>query len=256
MWNPLVIGNWKLNGSTKMVEELIGNLCNKLNSVIGCDVAIAPPALYLAQAKQALNGSKIALGAQDVDVNLSGAFTGDTSAEMLKDIGAKYIIIGHSERKIYHQESDEYIARKFAMLKSQGLTPVLCIGESEKENSAGQTEEVCARQIDAVLNSLGTGAFENSVIAYEPIWAIGTGKSATPAQAQAVHKFIRDHLAKQDPAIAQQVIIQYGGSVNANNAAELFMQPDIDGALVGGASLKADAFATIVNAAAAAKKAN
>ncbi|WGL95478.1 triose-phosphate isomerase [Arsenophonus nasoniae] len=255
MRHPLVMGNWKLNGSTKMVKELIENLRNELNSVTGCDVAIAPPALYLAQAQQALAGSKIALGAQDVDVNLSGAFTGDTSAEMLKDIGAKYIIIGHSERRTYHQESDQYIARKFAVLKSQGLIPVLCIGESEEENSTGKTEQVCARQIDAVLNSLGAGAFENSVIAYEPIWAIGTGKSATPAQAQAVHKFIRDYIAKQDRAIAEQVIIQYGGSVNANNAAELFSQPDIDGALVGGASLKADAFAAIVNAAAAAKKA-
>lgn len=255
MRHPLVMGNWKLNGSTRMVKELIENLRNELNSVTGCDVAIAPPALYLAQAQQALAGSKIALGAQDVDVNLSGAFTGDTSAEMLKDIGAKYIIIGHSERRTYHQESDQYIARKFAVLKSQGLIPVLCIGESEEENSTGKTEQVCARQIDAVLNSLGAGAFENSVIAYEPIWAIGTGKSATPAQAQAVHKFIRDHIAKQDRAIAEQVIIQYGGSVNANNAAELFSQPDIDGALVGGASLKADAFAAIVNAAAAAKKA-
>uniref|UniRef100_A0A3B0LZ98 Triosephosphate isomerase n=1 Tax=Arsenophonus endosymbiont of Trialeurodes vaporariorum TaxID=235567 RepID=A0A3B0LZ98_9GAMM len=256
MRHSLVMGNWKLNGSTKMVEELIGNLRNELNNVTGCDVAIAPPALYLAQAKQALTGSKIELVAQDVDVNLSGAFTGDTSAEMLKDIGAKYIIIGHSERRTYHQESDEFIARKFAVLKSQVLTPVLCIGESEEENSAGKTKQVCARQIDAVLNSLGASAFENSVIAYEPIWAIGTGKSATPAQAQAVHKFIRDHIAKQDPAIAEQVIIQYGGSVNTSNAAELFSQPDIDGALVGGASLKPDAFATIVNAAAAAKKAS
>ncbi|SPP31813.1 Triosephosphate isomerase [Arsenophonus endosymbiont of Aleurodicus floccissimus] len=256
MRHPLVIGNWKLNGSTKIVEELIGNLRNELNNVTGCDVAIAPPALYLAQAKQALTGSKIALSSQDVDVNLSGAFTGDTSAEMLKDIGAKYIIIGHSERRTYHQESDEFIARKFAVLKSQGLTPVLCIGESEQENSAGKTEQVCARQIDAVLNSLGADAFENSVIAYEPIWAIGTGKSTTPAQAQAVHKFIRDHIAKQDQAIAEQVIIQYGGSVNASNAAELFSQPDIDGALVGAASLKVDAFATIVNTAAAVKKAS
>ncbi|MFV9996963.1 MAG: triose-phosphate isomerase [Arsenophonus endosymbiont of Dermacentor nuttalli] len=256
MRHPLVMGNWKLNGSTTMVKELIENLRNELNHVTGCDVAIAPPALYLSQAKQALVGSKIVLGAQDVDVNLSGAYTGDTSAAMLKDIGAKYIIIGHSERRTYHQESDEFIARKFVVLKSQGLTPVLCIGESEEENSAGQTEQVCVRQIDAVLNSLGVSAFENSVIAYEPIWAIGTGKSATPAQAQAVHKFIRDHLAKQDPAIAQQVIIQYGGSVNANNATELFTQPDIDGALVGGASLKADVFVSIINAAAAVKKAN
>ncbi|VAY02496.1 Triosephosphate isomerase [Arsenophonus endosymbiont of Aleurodicus dispersus] len=254
MRHPLVMGNWKLNGSTKMVKELIRNLRNKLNSVSGCNVAIAPPALYLAQAKQALTGSKIALGAQDVDVNLSGAFTGYTSAEMLKDIGAKYIIIGHSDHRTYHKESDEFIAKKFAVLKSQGLTPVLCIGESKEENSTGKTKQVCTHQIDAVLNTLGASAFENSVIAYEPIWAIGTGKSATPTQAQAVHKYIRYHLAKQDSAIAEQVIIQYGGSVTTSNAAELFSQPDIDGALVGGASLKADDFATIINAAVTAKK--
>ncbi|OWO83312.1 triose-phosphate isomerase [Photorhabdus luminescens] len=255
MRHPLVMGNWKLNGSTHMVNELITGLRKELSSVTGCDVAIAPPALYLSQAKQALAGSRIALGAQDVDVNLSGAFTGETSAAMLKDIGAEYIIIGHSERRTYHQESDEFIAKKFAILKQQGLIPVLCIGETEQENEAGQTETVCARQIDAVLNTVGAEAFQGAVIAYEPVWAIGTGKSATPAQAQAVHKFIRDHIAQKDAAIAKQVIIQYGGSVNADNATELFAQPDIDGALVGGASLKADAFAIIVKAAAAAKKA-
>ncbi|NHB87557.1 triose-phosphate isomerase [Photorhabdus tasmaniensis] len=255
MRHPLVMGNWKLNGNTHMVNELITGLRKELNHIAGCEVAIAPPALYLSQAKQALIGSHMALGAQDVDVNLSGAFTGETSAEMLKDIGAEYIIIGHSERRTYHKESDEFIAKKFAVLKEQGLIPVLCIGETEQENEAGQTETVCARQIDAVLNTLGVEAFQDAVIAYEPVWAIGTGKSATPAQAQAVHKFIRDHIAKSDAAIAEQVIIQYGGSVNAGNAAELFTQPDIDGALVGGASLKADAFAVIVKAAAAAKRA-
>ncbi|WP_387462981.1 triose-phosphate isomerase [Photorhabdus sp. RM323S] len=255
MRHPLVMGNWKLNGSTHMVNELITGLRKELNHIAGCEVAIAPPALYLSQAKQALIGSHMALGAQDVDVNLSGAFTGETSAEMLKDIDAEYIIIGHSERRTYHKESDEFIAKKFAVLKEQGLIPVLCIGETEQENEAGQTETVCARQIDAVLNTLGVEAFQDAVIAYEPVWAIGTGKSATPAQAQAVHKFIRDHIAKSDAAIAEQVIIQYGGSVNAGNAAELFTQPDIDGALVGGASLKADAFAVIVKAAAAAKRA-
>ncbi|MGV8002146.1 triose-phosphate isomerase [Photorhabdus temperata subsp. temperata] len=254
MRHPLVMGNWKLNGSTHMVNELITGLRKELNHIAGCEVAIAPPALYLSQAKQALVGSHIALGAQDVDVNLSGAFTGETSAEMLQDINAEYIIIGHSERRTYHKESDEFIAKKFAVLKAQGLIPVLCIGETEQENEAGQTETVCARQIDAVLNTLGVEAFQDAVIAYEPVWAIGTGKSATPAQAQAVHKFIRDHIAKRDAAIAEQVIIQYGGSVNTGNAAELFTQPDIDGALVGGASLKADAFAVIVKAAAAAKR--
>lgn len=255
MRHPLVMGNWKLNGSIHMVNELIAGLRKELSSVDGCNVAIAPPVMYLDPAKRALGGSRIALGAQDVDVNLSGAFTGEISAAMLKDVGAQYIIIGHSERRTYHHETDQAIAEKFAVLKAAGLTPVLCIGETEAENEAGKTEEVCARQIDAVLKTQGAEAFKDSVIAYEPVWAIGTGKSATPAQAQAVHKFIRDHIAQQNATVAAELIIQYGGSVNDKNAAELFAQPDIDGALVGGASLKADAFAVIVKAAAAAKKA-
>lgn len=255
MRHPLVMGNWKLNGSTQMVNELVAGLRRELAGVEGCGVAIAPPLMYIPLAKQAAEDSHIALGAQDVDLNQSGAYTGEISATMLKDVGAEYIIIGHSERRTYHHESDELIAKKFAVLKEQGLIPVLCIGETEAENEAGKTEEVCARQIDAVLQTQGAAAFEGAVIAYEPVWAIGTGKSATPAQAQAVHKFIRDHIAKADAKIAEQIIIQYGGSVNASNAAELFTQPDIDGALVGGASLKADAFAVIIKAAAEAKKA-
>ncbi|WP_044469841.1 triose-phosphate isomerase [Mannheimia massilioguelmaensis] len=250
---PLVMGNWKLNGSKAFTKELIEGLKAELSTVEGCDVAIAPPVMYLAEAEAALAGSKIALGSQNVDVNVKGAFTGDISTEMLKDFGAKYIIIGHSERRTYHKESDEFVAKKFAALKEAGLTPVLCIGESEAENEAGKTEEVCARQIDAVIDALGVEAFNNAIIAYEPIWAIGTGKSATPAQAQAVHAFIRGHIAAKSQAVAEQVIIQYGGSVNDANAAELFTQPDIDGALVGGASLKAPAFAVIVKAAAKAK---
>ena len=250
---PLVMGNWKLNGSKAFTKELIEGLKAELHDVTGCDVAIAPLVMYLGTAEAALAGSQIALGAQNVDVNVKGAFTGDISTEMLKDFGAKYIIIGHSERRTYHKESDEFVAKKFGALKEAGLVPVLCIGETEAENEAGKTEEVCARQIDAVINALGVEAFNGAVIAYEPIWAIGTGKSATPAQAQAVHAFIRGHIAAKSQAVADQVIIQYGGSVNDSNAAELFTQPDIDGALVGGASLKAPAFAVIVKAAAAAK---
>ncbi|WP_249856127.1 triose-phosphate isomerase [Aggregatibacter actinomycetemcomitans] len=250
---PLVMGNWKLNGSKAFTRELITGLKEELHGVTGCNVAIAPPVMYLAEAEAALVGSQIVLGAQNVDVNVKGAFTGDISTEMLKDFGAKYIIIGHSERRTYHKESDEFVAKKFGALKEAGLVPVLCIGESEAENEAGKTEEVCARQIDAVINLLGVEAFNGAVIAYEPIWAIGTGKSATPAQAQAVHAFIRGHIAKKSQAVADQVIIQYGGSVNDANAAELFTQPDIDGALVGGASLKAPVFAVIVKAAAKAK---
>ena len=252
MRHPLVMGNWKLNGSTHMVNELIAGLRNELSSVDGCGVAIAPPVMYLDQAKHALAGSHIALGAQNVDVNLSGAFTGEVSANMLKDVGAQYIIIGHPSVAPTTKKATKS-SPKFAVLKEAGLIPVLCIGETEAENAAGKTEEVCARQIDAVLKTLGAPAMKGTVIAYEPVWAIGTGKSATPAQAQAVHKFIRDHIAKHDAAVAAEIIIQYGGSVNDKNAAELFSQPDIDGALVGGASLKADAFAVIVKAAAAAK---
>ncbi|MCU9999447.1 triose-phosphate isomerase [[Pasteurella] aerogenes] len=251
---PLVMGNWKLNGSKTFTKELIAGLKAELAGVDGCDVAIAPPVMYLAEAEAALAGSQIALGSQNVDVNVQGAFTGDISTAMLKDFGAKYIIIGHSERRTYHKESDEFVAKKFGALKEAGLVPVLCIGESEAENEAGKTQEVCARQIDAVINALGVEAFNGAVIAYEPIWAIGTGKSATPAQAQAVHAFIRGHIAAKSQAVADQVIIQYGGSVNDANAAELFTQPDIDGALVGGASLKAPAFAVIVKAAAQAKR--
>ena len=251
---PLVMGNWKLNGSKVFTKELVAGLKAELADVKGCDVAIAPPVMYLAEAEAALAGQSVtALGAQNVDVDVQGAFTGDISTEMLKDFGAKYIIIGHSERRTYHKESDEFIAKKFGALKAAGLVPVLCIGETEAENEAGQTETVCARQIDAVIDALGVEAFNGAVIAYEPIWAIGTGKSATPAQAQAVHAFIRGHIAAKSQAVADQVIIQYGGSVNDANAAELYPQPDIDGALVCGASLKAPAFAVIVKAAEEAK---
>ena len=251
---PLVMGNWKLNGSKAFTAALIHDLKRELIGVSGCNVAIAPPVMYLAAAENELTGSEIALGAQNVDIHAQGAFTGDISAEMLKEFGAKYIIIGHSERRTYHHESDAFIAKKFGVLKATGMIPVLCIGETEAENEAGQTEAVVARQIDAVINTLGVDAFLGAVIAYEPIWAIGTGKSATPSQAQAIHAFIRRHIAEKSATVAEQVIIQYGGSVNDSNAAELFVQPDIDGALVGGASLKAPAFATIVKAAANAKK--
>ncbi|MGL9769124.1 MAG: triose-phosphate isomerase [Sodalis sp. (in: enterobacteria)] len=252
MRHTLVMGNWKLNGNKHMVIDLITALRNELSNVVGCDVVIAPPLTYLDLAKHHLSGSQIMLGAQNVDSHFSGAYTGEVSAEMLKDIGVKYVIIGHSERRTYHNESDEFIVKKFAMLKKAELIPVLCIGENEAEKEAGQTEAVCAHQIDMILNKLGAKAFENTVIAYEPIWAIGSGKFAISAMA--MHKFIRNHIAKHDTAIAEQVIIQYGGSVNAKNSAELFIQPDIDGALVGGASLISETFAAIVKTAVKAKQ--
>lgn len=243
---PLVMSNWKLNGNKAFTQELIEKLQQNLQGVNGCTVAIAPPVMYLAQAEKALADSNIILGAQNVDVHTLGSHTGDISAEMLKEFGVKYVIIGHSERRMDHNESDEFIAKKFATLKEAGLVPVLCIGESEAENAQGLTEKVCAKQIDAVIKANGVEALQGAVIAYEPIWAIGTGKSATPDQAQAVHKFIRDHIAQYNREISEQLIIQHGGSVNDKNARELFAQPDIDGALVGGASLKAEVFAEII----------
>lgn len=256
MRKPFVMGNWKLNGSKTAADDLVTQLKHHLVNVEGCDVAIAPPVMYLDHVHELLAHSNIALGAQNVDTATSGAYTGDISPAMLKEIGVKYVIIGHSERRQYHKESDAVIAKKFAALKAYELVPVLCIGETEAENEAGKTEAVCARQIDAIFNELGADAFKNAVIAYEPIWAIGTGKSATPAQAEGIHKFIRQHIAEKNAIIAAHLIIQYGGSVNETNAAELFAQPDIDGALVGGASLKANSFNAIVKAAAHAKNAS
>lgn len=254
MRSPLVMGNWKLNGSKALTRQLIPDLKTELADVQGCKIAIAPPAVYLDLAQTLLSDSRIELGAQNVDLNSTGAYTGEISAEMLRDIGAKYIIIGHSERRTGHHEQAKLIAKKFAKLKQAALIPVLCIGETEEENVADKTEQVCRHQLDEVIKLVGIAAFSEAIIAYEPVWAIGTGKSATPAQAQAVHHLIRHHLAGYDQRIAEQVVIQYGGSVNEKNAAELFAQPDIDGALVGGASLKSDAFAAIVKAAAHAKQ--
>ncbi|EIV8648334.1 triose-phosphate isomerase [Vibrio parahaemolyticus] len=255
MRRPVVMGNWKLNGSKAMVTELLTGLNAELEGVEGVDVAVAPPALYIDLAERLIaeGGNKIILGAQNTDLNNSGAFTGDMSPEMLKDFGATHIIIGHSERREYHNESDEFIAKKFNFLKENGLTPVFCIGESEAQNEAGETEAVCARQINAVIDTYGVEALNGAIIAYEPIWAIGTGKAATAEDAQLIHASIRALIAAKDEAVAAQVIIQYGGSVKPENAEAYFSQPDIDGALVGGASLDAKSFAAIAKAAAKAK---
>ncbi|KKD00069.1 MULTISPECIES: triose-phosphate isomerase [Photobacterium] len=256
MRHPVVMGNWKLNGSKEMVTNLLTGLDAALAGVEGVDVAVAPPVMYLDLAQRLISqgNSNIILGAQNVDVNASGAYTGDISPEMLKDFGASHIIIGHSERREYHHESDEFVAQKFAFLKEHGLTPVLCIGESEAQNEAGETVAVCARQLDAVIKTQGVEALNGAIIAYEPIWAIGTGKAATAQQAQEIHAAIRAHIASFSAEVAKNVVIQYGGSVKAGNAAELFAMPDIDGALVGGAALDAEGFAAIAKAAAEAKK--
>ncbi|VFP86281.1 triose-phosphate isomerase [Candidatus Erwinia haradaeae] len=243
---PLIIGNWKLNGSKKFIDTFIVGLCRKFHGIEGCKVVIAPPMVYLDQVKQVICNTKLLLGAQNVDINLSGAFTGEVSASMLKDIGARYIIIGHSERRSLHSEDDQVIAKKFLVLKNKDLIPVLCIGETAAEKMAGQTKTICARQIDVILKLHGAEVFQNTVIAYEPIWAIGTGCAATAEQIQTIHTFIRDHIAQKDPKVADQLIIQYGGSVTKNNAAEIFSQPDVDGVLVGSASLILDSFIDII----------
>ncbi|ASX26227.1 triose-phosphate isomerase [Candidatus Williamhamiltonella defendens] len=253
MRRSLIMGNWKLNGSLSMLAEFITSLSDQIDALKMCDIAIAPPAVYLHDAKKQLKNDRISLAAQNVDFNTGGAFTGELSPQMLKEVGAKYVIIGHSERRSYHQETNEGIAKKFALLKETGLIPVLCIGESETENAQGLTQTICAKQLDAILEKCGPDAFKNSVIAYEPIWAIGTGKAATASEAQKVHAFIRQHVSKGKDEIAETVIIQYGGSVNASNADEFFAEKDIDGALVGGASLKVNDFLKIAQSAVAAK---
>jgi len=214
------------------------------------EVAVCPPYVLIplvADKLAAANG--VAWGGQDLNVNKSGAFTGEISGPMLKDFGCKYVIVGHSERRSLYSESDEVVAEKFGAAQAAGLMPILCVGETLDEREAGTTENVVARQLDAVINKHGIASFKNAVIAYEPVWAIGTGKTATPEQAQAVHAFIRKKLALADKAVADGIRILYGGSMKGSNAKELIGQPDIDGGLIGGASLKADEFLQICRAA-------
>lgn len=242
---PLVIANWKLHGNKYMVRNFILMLRKKLTYINSCNIVIAPPLIYLNLAKSCLVKSPIMLGAQNVDIHLSGAYTGEISANMLQDVGVQYIIIGHSEHRLYHKEDDKIIAEKFAIVKQIGLIPVLCIGENKTQN----IKSICIKQIDLIFNLLGNQAFKNSVIAYEPVWAIGTGKPANPINVQMVHKFIRDYIAQYDPINAEKIIIQYGGSVNTDNIHDLLIQPDIDGVLVGTASLNIDNFVVIVQSA-------
>ncbi|BAH83472.1 triose-phosphate isomerase [Candidatus Ishikawella capsulata] len=251
---PLIIGNWKLNGNKCTIVKLINDLKQNLLGVKGCKIAIAPPLIYLDQAKCLLENTDIELVAQNVDVNKNGSFTGDISADMLKDIGVKYILIGHSERRRYHNESNTFIAKKFTIIKEVGLIPVLCIGETEEERQARKTQEVCITQLESIFELQGISILEDAIIAYEPIWAIGTGKSATPSEVQKTHKFIRNYISSIDFNISQQLVIQYGGSVNNKNALAFFMQPDIDGVLVGNASLNAEIFADIIKCAVSIKK--
>lgn len=246
MRTPLVMGNWKLNGTKDSVEALVKGLVEPANNASNVEVAVCAPVIFLGMVETLAAGSKLAFGSQDADVHTSGAFTGENSPVMLKEFGCKYSLVGHSERREYHNETNEVVAAKFKAIQENGLVPVLCIGESLEQNEAGETQAVVEGQLKAVVDLCGIEALNNAVIAYEPIWAIGTGKSATAEQAQAVHANIRQWLASLNSQVAEKVQILYGGSVKAATAKELFSQPDIDGGLVGGASLKVEEFSGII----------
>jgi len=247
MRRKLVVANWKMHGSLAANQSLIGQFQGLLGQP-DCDVAICPPFVYLPQLKTLLANSAISIGAQNLSEYSSGAYTGEISAAMLADLGCRFVIVGHSERRAIYGESDVQVAEKFAQAQVHGLIPILCVGETLAEREAEQTTSVVLRQLDAVIAKNGVKSLLKAVIAYEPVWAIGTGKTATPEQAQDVHRVLREHIQVSCAETAAAVQILYGGSVKADNAPSLFAQPDIDGALVGGASLKAEDFAAICRA--------
>jgi triosephosphate isomerase (TIM) len=249
---PLVAGNWKMHGTRTSAGELAAGIARSLASSPRLEVALLPPFVFIPLVADALRlaGGRIAYGGQNLDPHPSGAYTGEISGAMLRDFGCTYVIVGHSERRTLFGETDSTVAEKFAAAQAVGLRPILCLGETLAERDAAQTESVVGRQLDAVLSSSGAASLANAAIAYEPVWAIGTGRNATPQQAQAVHRFLRDKIAAQDSRVAVGVRILYGGSVKASNAAALFAQPDIDGGLIGGASLHIDEFTSICRAAA------
>lgn len=249
MRRRFVAGNWKMHGSRAENAVLLDELMQLDGKKMTAEMAVCPPFVYLQDAARRLKDSSIALGAQNVCAEPLGAFTGEVSAAMLRDVGCHFVIVGHSERRALFHEDDQLVARKFVATQGQKLTPILCVGESLEERERGLTESVVARQLDAVLAVAGAAAFAQAIVAYEPVWAIGTGKNATPEQAQAVHAFIRARIAARDDKIAARLRILYGGSVKAANAAELFRMPDVDGGLVGGASLRSEEFGRICAAA-------
>lgn len=250
MRKPFVAGNWKMHGSKASIMTLVSDLNSRIGEVGAVDVAICPPAIYIDFVTRTLTSDRIAVGAQNMAIEPEqGAFTGEHSAAMLKDMSCTYVVLGHSERRAIYAETDEEVADKVAVALKSNVIPILCVGETLDERESGIMQQVIATQLEAVISKVGIEAFDKVVIAYEPVWAIGTGKTATPAQAQEVHAFIRSKLAGLNASIAEKVIIQYGGSVKPDNAVELFSQPDIDGGLIGGASLNADDFIAICKAA-------
>ena len=249
MRQPLVAGNWKMNGSTASARELLAGIKAGAAGVAKCEVAVCPPYVYLPLAREELANTTIAWGAQNLSTEAVGAFTGEISAAMLLDLGCTYVIVGHSERRTLYGEDDERVANKFAVARAAGLRPILCVGETLEEREQGITEAVIARQLDAVITAHGAAALAAGVIAYEPVWAIGTGKTASPEQAQEVHAFIRGRIATHDADVANDLRVLYGGSMKPGNAVELMAQPDIDGGLIGGAALVASDFLGICQAA-------
>ena len=246
----LVAGNWKMNGGNAANAALLMALRAGVDRCPDVEIAVCPPAVYLQSVGQALQDSSIALGAQNLsEQEKPGAFTGEIFAGMLKELGCRYVLVGHSERRALYGETDALVAHKFKTAQACGLTPVLCVGETLQERDTHQAEVVLQRQLDAVLKLCSVQSFANAVIAYEPVWAIGTGRNATPEQAQQAHAFLRARIAGEDARIAAALRLLYGGSVKADNAAALFKGADVDGGLIGGASLKADEFLAICSAA-------
>jgi triosephosphate isomerase len=248
----LVVGNWKMNGSRANNATLLAGIVDGLGQGLGngkANAAVCVPAPYLQQCADTLAGSKLAWGAQDVSIHASGAYTGEVAASMLVDFACRYVIVGHSERRAYHGETDQQVAQKALAALNAGLTPIVCVGETLEQREAEQTNAVVGKQLSAVLELLDGDAVERIVVAYEPVWAIGTGKTATPAMAQEVHAQLRGQLRARSAGAAEKVAILYGGSMKPDNAQELMSQADIDGGLIGGAALKAADFLAIINAA-------
>ena len=238
-----------MNSSRSHATALVEGILPDVADLANVDIALCPPFILIPLVAEQLVGSQVAWGGQNLGVEESGAFTGEVAGPMLKDYGCRYCIVGHSERRALYGESNEVVAAKFQAAQRDGLIPILCVGETLEQREADETESVVAAQLDAVLNAARVAALANAVIAYEPVWAIGTGRTATPEQAQAVHEFIRQRIAGHDQAIAEQLRILYGGSVKSSNADSLFAQADIDGGLIGGAALQADEFVAICRAA-------
>ncbi|HLD08947.1 MAG TPA: triose-phosphate isomerase [Methylophilaceae bacterium] len=249
MRRKLVVGNWKMNGNIAKNKLLLEGVITGVRDLRNADYVVCVPYPYLGQAQSLLQGTNVAWGAQNLCATDDGALTGAVSSHMLVDFGCSYVIIGHSERRVQFHETDDTAATRFNAALKAGLTPIFCMGESKEERESDWTEYVVGRQLDSIIRRFGADLLAKAVLAYEPLWAVGTGKPATPEQAQEVHTFIRERIAKCDAAVAKNVRILYGGSVKPANASQLFAMPDVDGGLIGGASLKADEFVLICKAA-------